>query len=1092
MMRWMVAKPLSLSEEQSRAVHLFGSDIGLSASAGSGKTTVLVEKYLEALKAHKCSPQNILAVTFTDKAAASMKQRLVRRCRDLGLHTVVRELEGAWIGTLHSFCARVLRENPVECGVDPQFKILPQGEQDMWMAELLEEIFRENAEDISVNKLLVDYGEDMILNGIRALYDIDRAHARDPRLLDIPLFEEERRSLERQIMEGSSELEQIYAGQRTLSPSQTRQRSLTKQMPEIFKRHTHPSWERWRAVTDLLEGFDLKSPKMKPTTAALKETGARWSLLELQALSLDIKKAFLRVFEVFRSRYESRKREKGLYDFEDLLFLAHRALAGDGDPQKALRSRIQKQFEAIFVDEYQDTSQLQAKILDRIKKHANLFVVGDVFQSIYGFRHASPEIFEEAMKSSQRLELRENYRSRQEILDFVNTLFGGIFSGRFAPMSAVRKHSLTADPCIEWVCVPKEDELSLEACRIWEARTIANRIRELVDSGFILDDEKGRRSLQFKDVAILFRKTTSSRIFEKELEACAIPYFVYKGKGFFERLEIKDLMQVLRVINNAHEDIPLAAVLRSPLVQLSDDALFWLAKARTAPADSFYDALCRWESVSELAEPDRTKIRRFMALLTELKNAKERRTVSQLIREMLSRTAYEAKVLAQADGELAQANIQKLLEMAESYEENNASDLNGFTRYIQRMSDSEEAEPEARLIGEEENVVRILTVHAAKGLEFPCVIFADLGGDIRPKNYTSFDASPETGLGLKLKIPGTFHFEADHSLTQLKEERARKEMAEQSRLLYVAMTRAKDHLILSGVMSKSSWTETLAKTLELDGAVPGQAAVYGNTPIKIVEIVKQRKVAARPILVKPADQLFAIRSITQNASAILERLKVTPKPYQMLEDITVSDVLSVVTHEEIEMLPQAPPHDEDEIPRNEYGTLFHKLMECSIRSSQRGRVTASLFERLTRSLSASQKTEMGKSFESFWATNLSKDILASKRVYPEMPFIYKTPYGLLKGQIDLLYEKADGEWVVLDYKTNRVQPDGLEAVARRYEWQLGLYALIFKELFGRMPTKGILYFSSINKFTETIYTEPILDKLSKELEAIYPKVAFSE
>ncbi len=1069
MMGWIMIKPLALSREQSEAVHLFGSDIGLSASAGSGKTTVLVEKYLEALKTHQCTPQHILAVTFTDKAAGSMKQRLSRRCRELGLYAVARELENAWIGTLHSFCARLLRENPVECGVDPQFQILTEGEQELWMGDILEALYQESANHPARMKLLVDYGENTIFSGIRSLYEADRAHARDERLLETFLFKPERQAVERQMAADAQALISILNLQKPRSESQCRQLESAVELLRILTASKNPAWERHEAVQACLDELKLTFPKTKPVITALKEAGEKWALLEIQALGVDTKKTLVDFFKEFRARYEAKKREKAMYDFEDLLFLTYRALFSEAEPQRALRKRIQTQFNAIFVDEYQDTSHLQAKILNLIKRPSNLFVVGDALQSIYGFRHASPELFEQAMQQSQQLELRENYRSRREILDFVNALFSQIFTNAFRPMSAKRKHSEQEAPCIEWIAVPKDKDIDLDSCRIWEARTIASRIRQLIDSG-----------MRYKDIAILFRKTTSSRIFEKELEAANIPYFVHKGRGFFERLEIMDITQLLRTLDNPHEDIPLAAVLRSPFVQLSDDALFWVSRDRKMNEESYYDALMRWEGISQLNGLDRLKIARFMVMLSDWKRQKNKLKLSQLMRLILKQTAYEAKILTQPDGETALGNIYKLLEMAESYEEKNPATLAGFVRLMQRMSESDEAEPEARLASDEDDVVRILTVHAAKGLEFPCVILADLGGPIKKAVSSSWDSSPETGIGLKIRKPDTFSYFEDFSLAQIRERRASREAEEQNRLLYVAMTRAKDHLILSGVNSPKSWTEKLAGLKQMIGM-----------PVAEPEIVTKRNEFQKDSYVRKVDALSGLKEKPQAAAKAIELLKPLDKPYQMLEDVTVSDVLRVVTHDEIEMLPTAPIYGDEELPRNEFGTLFHKLMELSVRSSRRGFVAPSQIQRLTKGLSIDQKKEMEESFVRFWKTSSAKEILSAKRVQPELPFIYKTPYGLLKGQIDLLYETAGGEWVVLDYKTNRIQPEELEKAAKRYEWQLGLYALIFRELYGKMPSHGILYFSSINKFTETVYTPEFLDRLSKELMEIYPKVAFS-
>ncbi len=1044
-----MAKVFALSKEQAAVVKSFGAELGVSAGAGSGKTTVLVERYLEAIVKKGAWPEEILAVTFTDKAANVMKERLRMRCGERGLYEVARRLDGAWIGTIHSFCSRFLKENPVECGVDPLFTQLGRGEQEVLMEEVMDRLFEEEASSGLCMDLLADAGEEAVREALKSFYDKQRSYAGGEDLLRIDdaavLYAESEAVLK-------ARCKKELAGPAVQNEHEEKLRGALGRLLEVLDGKLR-GWERRRGLLGAVAGLTKRSPKTKERVGEFKDLADALAALYVQTLAVPVKQEWRRLIRRFAEAYEKEKRRLGTHDFDDLLYFTYRALSGTTPQLKALKRRTQERFAHVFVDEYQDTSILQDRIIGLLKRPDNLFMVGDVRQSIYRFRHAHPEIFLGALERVRSCELRENYRSRPELLDFVNRVFVERFGEKYAPLVPKRSFKLKKEHCLEWIGVPKEDR-RLDPLRVIEARTIAARIRKMVDSGFEVEEGGEVRPARWRDFAILMRKTTASRLYEKELEAFGIPYFVNKGRGFYEQIEVADLVHFLRILEDPSENLATAAVLRSPLVQLSDDALFWLAKK----GFNFH------EEVAELSEADRGKIKTFLGLHQRLRGQKDRLRVSELLHAVVDETAYEAKLLTRSDGRQASANVWKLIEMASAVEDRNIRSISDFIRYLKSVSDSSETEAEARVLGEEEDVLRILTVHAAKGLEFPIVVLADLGAEDGNTRKPAFLCSPSFGLGARLKDPADYEFCDDASYSVIASEEKRKEEEEDDRLLYVAMTRAKEHLILSGV------------------GIEEPMMPFYSVPIVSV---RPKTTAEAPRLIAPPQKADPMLM-----EEIRLRLSDVEKEYESLEDMSVSRLASFMSpdSEAWKEEPEATPEDADgSTPRNEFGTLFHFLMELSVRHSPRGKLDVDRLASLTEDLTAEEKKEAEEGFRNFWKGPTGLAVKKASKCYPELPFIYKTRHGMLKGQMDLIYRDAKG-WVIVDYKTNRLNgPSDEKAAVEAYAPQLGLYALAFWKLYGEIPKKTLLYFMVGDKTVEINWSEKELAALALRVEDGYRK-----
>ncbi len=1077
-----MAKEFALSKEQAAAAKSFGTELGVSAGAGSGKTTVLVERYLEAIVKKGAWPEEILAVTFTDKAANVMKERLRKRCAERGLYEVARRLDGAWIGTIHSFCSRFLKENPVECGVDPLFTQLGRGEQEVLMEEVMDRLFEEEVSSGLCMDLLADAGEEAVREALKSFYDKQRSYAGGQDLLHIDDAAVHCAEAETTLKE---RCKKELASPAVQNEHEEKLRAALGCLLEVLDGKAK-GWERRRALLGAVAALNKRSPKTKERVGEFKDLADALATLYVQILAVPMKEEWCRLIQRFAEAYEKEKRRLGTHDFDDLLYFTYRALSGTTPQLKALRRRVRERFTHIFVDEYQDTSILQDRIIGLLKRPDNLFMVGDVRQSIYRFRHAHPEIFLGALERVRSYELRENYRSRPELLELVNRVFCERFGEKYAPLVPKRSFKLKKEHCVEWIGVPK-DERRLDPLRVIEARTIAARIRKMVDSGFEVEDGGERRPARWRDFAILMRKTTASRLYEKELEAFSIPYFVNKGRGFYEQIEVADLVHFLRALDDSSENLATAAVLRSPLVQLSDDALFWLSKKRLAarPEGSLGAALLAFEEVPELSETDRGKIKTFLGWYQRLRGQKDRLRVSELLHAIVDETAYEAKLLTKPDGRQASANVWKLIEMASAVEEGNIRSISDFIRYLKSVSDSSETEAEARVLGEEEDVLRILTVHAAKGLEFPIVVLADLGAEDGNSRKPAFLCSPSSGLGARLKDPTDYQDCQDAAYTAIAAEEKQKEAEEEDRLLYVAMTRAKEHLIFSGV-GEGEPMKSLKQDLEAS-----------KTPCYQVPVVTIRPVASvsgfRRLIEEMPKKLDS-----HLIEEIRHQLADVEKEYELMEDMSVSRLTSFVdyrTGSEISLpdpvrsaeAKETPEEEDGSTPRNEFGTLFHYLMELSVRNSPRGKLEGGRLESLTKELTIEEKSEAEDGLKNFWKGPLGQAVKKASKCYPELPFIYKTRHGMLRGQIDLVFRDRDG-WAIVDYKTNRFfGPTAEKTAIETYTPQLGLYALAFWKLYGEIPYKTLLYFLSGDKTVEIRWSEKELAALALQLESWYRK-----
>jgi ATP-dependent exoDNAse (exonuclease V) beta subunit len=830
----------SFTLEQREAISDRSGSRILAANAGSGKTAVMVERFVEAVLEDDVGVGSILALTFTEKAAGELRERIRRRFTELGRADLSREADGAWVGTIHGFCARVLRTSPLAAGLDPRFEVLGE-----LAAQRVAGAAFERALDAFVAErgpagldLAAAYGPALRDIVVRAYAELRSRGQTRPRLrVPPPAPLPTPRALQAAHAQASAHLAAAPA-------------------PGIRVQEGIAALE---AGGVLLAGHQDGTPRVPfpaefdggtlgSSAAVLKEGPCedyRTAFDDYRQACADhhARAALVLIGELlgrFDDEYRDAKAARAGVDFEDLELRVRDLLAED----PALRARWADRFALIMVDEFQDTNRLQLEVLEALERD-NGFVVGDEFQSIYGFRHADVRIFRErraACGEAGTRRLGTNFRSEEELLDVLNGAFAPAFGEAFTPLAAGRPSppGMAAGddgdalrlfdpdrgaPPVELLITDSagwDDDPELEAAvgltaladKAWrraEARFVAQRLREEVDAG--------RRE---GEMVVLVRATASLPVLEQALEEEGLPTYVVGGRGYWSQEQVRDGLAYLRALANPLDEEALLGALASPFAAVGADGLVLAARAGREPgAGGLWAALQAAFAVAPpvvgepLAPPawvtalpgaDRERLSSFARLLAAERVHAARLPAEVLLERAVAATGYDLAILARPDGERRLANLRKLMRLAREYERSEGRDLRGLLGFAATQELAAAREGEAPLEGEGLNAIRLMTIHRAKGLEFDVVCVADLGrgpGGAPDPLIVGRDGS----VGLRLATPGGGATVPALGHQRLALEQAEAEAEEERRLLYVAMTRARERLILSGGIDVSKWPE---------------------------------------------------------------------------------------------------------------------------------------------------------------------------------------------------------------------------------------------------------------------------------------------
>ena len=776
--------------EQTLAIERRNGELLLDAGAGSGKTSVLVERFARAVQEDGIGVGQILTITFTEKAAAELRERIRVRLRDAGDDEAARATESAWISTIHAFCARLLRAHALDAGLDPEFSVLDERETARLRHAAFDAALAAAAQSDAGAELISAFGPGPLRTTITATYAELRARgALEPSLpsLPPPPYPDDLRSarilVQRLAQAAGRELGAIEdPGPRVLDSIDLLQRAS----------ETLESGPPWPGELDRL--------RLGNGTNALKSQACndyRDALAELRQMAADAaaiapRDAFDALLRGYGAHYTGLKRRRSGLDFSDLELLARELLR-----TTEVGNRYRERFTRVMVDEMQDTNRVQLELIDLVAG-TDLFMVGDAQQSIYGFRHADVELFAERGERlgqvGARASLQTNFRSRAEILSAINGAFARELGERFRPLTPGREDEPASAPVVELIIadrdqtVPEQDpqiEQLAAPWRVAEARALAARVRELVDSG----------QARAADVVVLLRATTDMRVYEQALEAAGVPTYVIGGRGYWSHPQVIELVAYLRALANPLDTEALYSVRLSPLCGASLDGLVLDAAGAR----------------DQLGAADLERVQSFEAWFDGERRAAAWLGAEQLLERALARGGYELHIAGLRDARRRLANVRKLMRFAREWQAEHGSDLRGFVDVLQSRSDGGDGarESEAPVESEALDAVRLMTIHRSKGLEFPVVCVADLGRQVLPRSGALIKVGRDgRRLGLRLKRPGYGQRVSVLAYDALKAEEREREAAEERRLFYVAMTRAKERLIVSGAARLDRWQET--------------------------------------------------------------------------------------------------------------------------------------------------------------------------------------------------------------------------------------------------------------------------------------------
>lgn len=868
------------TSEQKKVIDLRDRDILVSAAAGSGKTAVLVERIVNRICVDNppVDIDRMLVVTFTKAAAAEMRERVSRAIDSLkeqkpddeNLQRQSTLVHNALITTIDSFCLFVVQNNFAQLNLDPDFRIGDQAELKLMLKDALAQVFEDNyaredneefinlidtyskgRNDSAVRQMVEDIyykaGSSSWprkwMNSLLRLYDIKSAKQLEDSEIIKEIVDYSRVLLEEAVQEltMAKDLASATPGLEKYALTLSEDIALFDGMADVtgyvgMQEFLNKISFGRIAVIRKFDGDEKKKERVKSMRDAAKKTvdGIKQKYfgmsIELMYEQLERQRPFvkelIRLSLEFYDAMEAVKTRKRVFDFSDIEHFALRILVDEQtlEPTETARE-FSKHFEEIMIDEYQDSNQVQEDILTAISREhqgvGNMFMVGDVKQSIYRFRMARPELFMEKYNTytsddsaHQRIDLHKNFRSRNEVLDFTNDIFykimaadlgnvqydddAALYPGASYPKETMRPELLLVDYKDEDLSEIIEDGDKVQI----EALLIANRIRSLMENGMVTDKKTGQlRAVQYRDIVILSRSVaTWGNTVAAVLKDCDIPAHVESNTGYFSSYEIQVILSMLRILDNPLQDIPMAAVLASPIVGMDDEEL---AQIRSAFKGVSFAQAALSAMAGENGYEDE-KLKAFALVFERLRGAVADTPIHELLYMMLDETGFYRYASAMPAGKRRRQNIDMLIEMAAAYEKTSYKGLFHFVRYIDIQQKYEIDYGEADTAGENDDVVRIMTIHKSKGLEFPVVFVSGLGKGFNTQDTKSdLVIHEKLGLGLveKTKSPRTKRPSLIRN--EIESRIKRENLGEELRVLYVALTRAKEKIILTGGLSNA-------------------------------------------------------------------------------------------------------------------------------------------------------------------------------------------------------------------------------------------------------------------------------------------------
>jgi ATP-dependent helicase/nuclease subunit A len=1118
--------------EQAAAIEIGGVDVLLEAGAGTGKTGVMVDRYCRLVCDRGISPDAILAFTFTDKAAAELRQRIrveLTRRAEAGSEraaALLSEIGGAWVMTIHGFCNRLLSGHPVAAGIDPGFRVLDAPETTRAAREAFDEALRDflvpeppadgpisrARDDISAHRPQ-ESREELVaaydIDGLRGIVAGVHAELRsrgeaEPRLPEPPPSDP--------VEAIAAAIEAAGEALEEMKESDAKRELVERALARLSEPGPPPDLDELRALRS-----GSKAQAILPYREAIEAAIARTAEAGEGGEGY---RHLAELLQLFSARFEAAKERRTGIDFEDLQILAARLLER-AEIGEAYRSR----FSHLLVDEFQDTNRLQLRLIEALRgPRSELVVVGDEFQSIYGFRHADLDVFRHQREliaqraDAELMELSGNFRSRPELIAAINHFGAALLGESYRPLRV----GTSSEPPADGPISRAEDDISarrplgvpvellLTARDGWdeegielepaidgrtplnclaEARGVAARLRELNEGGV----PRG-------EMVVLLRAFTHLDAYEDSLDRAGLRPYVVGGRGYWSQQQVSDVCALLATIANPLDDQALFGALASPACGAAPDTL-WLLRAATGPRRHVWPALERAadageaelagaERLTQIPESELDLLRHFVATIASLRERGPRLSLTALIEAATTETGYDLAVLMRPAGEARFANVRKLMRLAAEFESREGRDLRGLLDFLAARAESD-AEAQAATAAEGHDGVRIMTVHNAKGLEFDVVAVPDLSRSLlagaRPPLLTlSREQPPRVGMQLRRLGSGAVNL---YNYSALCEEAKERDAEEGLRLFHVAATRARERLILSGVVKPEPGRETKPSTPIVERLVealgverdteasvvvpapeprlglaatfrPSEIAVRVNlpSPERAAELRATRRETAAdrplgegpPLLLERHPPIVPSRPLSYTAISAYEEC---PYRFYMERALGLDDgsrLLSPTGRQKATTRDdggRATPSAREE--RTARGAAVHALLEWS-QANGWAEPSAELARRHATAVGlAPGPTETDGLLEPVrrWlGSPLAGEIAAgTAQVRAEAPILLGVGGTVLRGSIDLLVEREGAPPLVLDYKTDRLDGSSPREHAARYDTQRSIYALAVAE-----------------------------------------------
>lgn len=1055
--------------QQLQAITTVDTNVAVSAGAGSGKTRVLVERFLYILRrsleqGQKLAASEILAITFTRKAAAEMKER-VRRSMDVLAHTdtannsfwrqQLKELERAQITTIHSLCNRILKENPVEAELDPSFQVADEFEGERFVEDCLKKYFLTalRNQDKNLQQLTEAYGAFGVMRQLQSLLpQLDEL----TKCSDAAAGYKASISKEQECKENlCSVLEELAARREEVKGTKQAQQLelLAENLTEVLDGIRQDPADL--AAYKTYAGGLAANTKLKALVKESKLLREQLEMIFADKAALPLAESWQAVAAGFAAFLQQQRQEADFLSFDDLENYALNLLKS----QPRLCENYRQKYRYIMVDEFQDTNEKQKQLVyllcggDYEKlQGSRLFVVGDPKQSIYRFRGADVSVFAQVRRDIQDsggkiITLNDNFRTADTILAACNEVFTellGVDVNEPIFFEALAPHIVSeAKPELLQVVYTK-DQTSEK--RQLEARSVAERIAALHAGG-----------TDYGEMAVLLSAMTRCDVLTEALEAKKIPYQVIDGRGFYERQEILDLLNLLRALHNKHCSLELAGVLRSPYFGLDDETITTLFLQQSNS--------CLWDSLmiidaAAVKESQRPLLLRAREIFTGLRQVAALLGLQELWQEVWQRLEIDAVLSLQQNGKAKLANVVKLRHLAAEYSSGRQGTLASWLEYVSALIASGARETAANL--EAADAVTIMTIHKSKGLEFGTVLLPMLDAGSQ-SDITEIKFHPQLGLGIKAVLPDGSMAESS-VLQQLKEMDKQLQKEERKRQLYVAMTRAKNRLIMSGTFcadkeSKAeNWFKSLKEVLADSDLVEFTEIAVDSLPDTVT--VQQDDVA------KAVPDEEALQ-----AAALLDMYK------SLGRKVFSATALQTYLHCQRRYYYQQmglPSCEEagtqgNQLPAYVTGLIVHTALE-KYRGDEEKAFQAAV-----------DKHAGGRADLAADAKKLLHDYLTSA-LYKTIPSAHQREVKfncmqqelLLTGVIDCLYTTEDGSLSIIDYKTGRPPEDG--SVPKGYAYQLALYKAAAEQLFERPVRNAQLHFLQNLSVYEPVLGEETLQE----------------